>query len=314
MQISWRQYLRRQFTKAPRHTKVGIGFGADAVYASVVKGKASEKQWVEQQSFALKGWGRNLANWVSEQKLSGAECRVTLGISHYSLLQVDKPAVSEEEVAAALQWSIQDLTELTGDIVVDYADLPTEVAGQKKVNVVAVEAASIAKISRRVFDAGLTLASIGVEELSTADLLPQSEQATLTLVQEAGQEICLNIYKDNNLYFSRRLKGYENLGSFSEQELQMGMLDSLGVQLQRSMDYFESQLRQAPVRQILTRLDSKQGAVINEQLAQLTQINVDFLSPDVVTSGDLSFQHASYLALGAAMGEELNSAGSGGNV
>jgi MSHA biogenesis protein MshI len=45
----------------------------------------------------------------------------------------------------------------------------------------------------------------------------------------------------------------------------MGMGDTLSVEIQRSMDYFESQLRQAPVRQIVVHLNTP----IQEQLADV---------------------------------------------
>ena len=37
----------------------------------------------------------------------------------------------------------------------------------------------------------------------------------------------------------------------------MGVSESMSVELQRSMDFFESQLRQAPVKKILLHLDTE---------------------------------------------------------
>ena len=84
--------------------------------------------------------------------------------------------------------------------------------------------------------------------------MPSMESATVLLTQEAGEEVVLNVVKDGNLYSSRRLKGFENIGSFSQEELEMGLLDNLGVQIQRSMDHFESQLRQPPIRCLILAL------------------------------------------------------------
>ena len=47
----------------------------------------------------------------------------------------------------------------------------------------------------------------------------------------------------------------------------MGMGDTLSVEIQRSMDYFESQLRQAPVRKIVVHLNS----TIQQELANIIQ-------------------------------------------
>ena len=89
-----------------------------------------------------------------------------------------------------------------------------------------------------------------------------TDEAVVTLTQEAGEEIILNIVKDGHLYISRRLKGFENLAAFSAEELRMGVLDGLCIQIQRSMDFFESQLRQPPVRKVVLHIKLQQPEII----------------------------------------------------
>lgn len=54
----------------------------------------------------------------------------------------------------------------------------------------------------------------------------------------------------------------------------MGVLDSLCIQIQRSMDFFESQLRQAPVRKVMIRINAAQTAIILEQISQAVSAEV----------------------------------------
>ena len=53
------------------------------------------------------------------------------------------------------------------------------------------------------------------------------------------------------MFFSRRLRGYENLANFSPEELKIGIVDNVSLEIQGSIDYFESQFRQAPIKKFI---------------------------------------------------------------
>jgi MSHA biogenesis protein MshI len=119
-------------------------------------------------------------------------------------------------------------------------------------------------------------------------------------VQEHGEEIVLNIVKNDQLYFTRRLKGFENLGSYSEKELSMGITESLCVQIQRSMDYFESQLRQPPVRKVLLKLDTTLAEQLASQIQESMGLPVNAFEPEIMCGSSFNFKMASFSCLGAA--------------
>jgi len=110
----------------------------------------------------------------------------------------------------------------------------------------------------------------------------------------------LNIVKNNQLYFTRRLKGFENLGSYSEKELSMGITESLCVQIQRSMDYFESQLRQSPVRKVLLKLDTALAEKLASQIQDNMGLPVCPFEPEIRCGSGFNFKMASFSCLGAA--------------
>lgn len=302
MRIGWRQYLKQRFQSSPRFAALGIEFSNDALHLCVLKEVSGQPLWVRQHSLSRsKNWPQLLADYVSEQQLTNTPTHISLAISQYQLLQVDKPQVEASEVHQALKWSIKELVQNSEQMVLDYIDLPTQVAGADKVQVVAMPEAEITALVKGIHYANLQLHSIGVEELVTANLLPDNDDAALTLLQENGQEVCLNIVKNHQLYFARRLKGYENLASFSDAELKLGLVDTLSVEVQRSMDYFESQLRQAPVKRILMALDTPHQSVLAEMLQQNTFKEVTLFTPELNKSPDLDFSQLSLSSLGAAM-------------
>lgn len=300
MYAGWRHYIKQRLKKPSKYYSVGIEVGVDSIQVSILHKDKQTVRWVKQQLLPTHDWQKHLQDYVSAESLANTPCHIILAASKYQIQQVDKPQVDDSELSQALVWTVKDLMPNQEDIIVEYFDLPAQSAGASKVNVVAVAQAEIAEISDGVIAAGLSLQSIGILELAVADMLEKSDDAVLTLVQEPGQDICLNIVKRGDIYFSRRLRGYENLSTFSEQELQMGVGDNLSVEIQRSMDYFESQLRQAPVKKILLSIESEHLPQLIQIMQQLTFMKVESLAPQFESSDDLPYRSSLIGSIGAA--------------
>ncbi|MFT4995361.1 MAG: MSHA biogenesis protein MshI [Paraglaciecola sp.] len=306
MRIGWREFLRQRFKKASKYHSIGIEFGDTVLYISTFRNSAKELIWVKQHVIPITDWVVKLKEYVAEQNLANTPCRVALSIARYQLLQVDKPAVAKSELTQALQWSVGELIPGEDELILDYFDYPASSSAAPKLNVVAIAKKEIVEICLGIGQAGLKLEHIGIEELATCDLLPQSDDAVMTVFQEAGDQVCLNIVKQNKLFFSRRLRGYENMFSFSPEELQMGVGDTLSVEIQRSVDYFERQLRQTPIKKILISVDSPHQDELAVLIAQLTSLSVEAFKPAIHLADGMQLSVASYASLGAAIGHEAS--------
>ncbi len=186
------------------------------------------------------------------------------------------------------------------EVCVDYFDLPAQTTGANKVNVVAIPKQELFQVVEGVMEAGLVVKSVTVDELANCDLLPVDSEAYVSVIQEPGAEVCLNIVKDGNLYFSRRIRGYEQLSTFSEMELQMGVAETLSVELQRSMDFFEGQLRQAPVKKILLNMDTEHQQALVQLIKDAMLLDTEVLVPPIEKDEAMSFDGVPLAALGAA--------------
>jgi len=300
MRLSWRQLIKSKLRGKSSYFSIGIAFSGESVLLCALQKQGDELQWVLDASFSHSNWQGQLADYVQRHKLVNTDCYVSLTSHWYQLLQIEKPKVPESEVYAALNWPLKDLLPPNTEYVYDYLNPPAQVAGQSKLSVVAIPHKDIDSISRGIYDANLTLKSILIEETATVDLTPISDDAVISLVQEHGEEIVLNIVKNGELYFTRRLKGFENLGSYSEHELLMGITESLCVQIQRSMDYFESQLRQSPVRKVLLKLDTTLSETLAIQIQENMGLPVHPFEPEIMCGSGFNFKMASFSCLGAA--------------
>lgn len=301
MRIGWRAYLKQKWRSASAHLSIGVAVGTDTVTFCALKKEQDTLLISSEESVAYKDWGKHFSNWVDRNNLAGTPTYVAFSLDWYNLLQIDRPAVEDSEMQNALSYSVKELVGTDEPLVFDYTDLTVPLAGNKKVNVYAIPYEAVDTASRNMLDAGVSLKQISVAELAACELLTYSEEPVMVVIQEPGEEVSVNIVKDGNLYVSRRLKGFENLGSFSEEELQMGLTDSLSVQIQRSMDYFESQLRQAPVRKIRLRLDTTYTAIVAQQINQVVPADVAAIDTGVDAAEPLSVARLNMTALGMAL-------------
>ena len=300
MHLSWRQLIKSKLRGKSSYFSIGIAFSGERVLLCALQKQGDELQWVLDTSFSHSNWQGQLADYVQRHKLANTDCYVSLTSHWYQLLQIDKPNVPESEVYAALVWPLKDLLARNIEYVYDYLNPPAQAAGQSKLTVVAVPQKDIENIGKGIYEANLNLQSILIEETAAVELMPASDDAVISLVQEHGEEIVLNIVKNNQLYFTRRLKGFENLGSYSENELSMGITESLCIQIQRSMDYFESQLRQSPVRKVLLKLDTSLSEKLAIQIQENMGLSVNIFEPRLICDSSLNFKMASFSCLGAA--------------
>jgi MSHA biogenesis protein MshI len=300
MQIGWRDFIKSQFSKASKFHSVGIEIGVDEFHVSTlqkIKGKVS---WVKQDSLPIENWQTSLKTYVENNNLTNTQCNVAFSISKYQMLQLDRPAVEDAELNQALQWAVKEQLFSDDELAIDYFDTPAT-SNLKKLNVVAISQREVIDVRNGVLKAGLALNIISVEELATCNLVVPSDDAIIILKQEEGGQLSLNIVKRNELFFSRRLRGYENLANFSPEELKMGVVDNLSLEIQRSMDYFESQLRQAPVKKVYISLDTSHQEALAEFIKEVIFVSVEKFIPNVTKDTNTPITPSSLASLGAAI-------------
>lgn len=301
MQLGWRDFIKSRFKRASKFHSVGIEIGIDYFHVSTLKKVKGKISWVKQDALPIESWQTALKSYVEKNNLANTQCNLVFSISKYQLLQLDKPAVEDSELNQALQWAVKEQLFSDDELVIDYFDPPAATSNIQKLNVVAISKRDIIEVRDGVIKAGLALNIIGIEELATCNLVPPSDDAVITLKQEEGGQLSLNIVKQNKLYFSRRLRGYENLANFSHEELKMGVVDNLSLEIQRSMDYFESQLRQAPVKKVYISLDTSHQDALAEFIKEVIFVSVEKFIPIVAKDSHTPIVPSNLASLGAAI-------------
>lgn len=195
---------------------------------------------------------------------------VTLAPEFYQLVQLDKPEVPENELKAALRWQLKDLVSFEpGDMQFDYIDLPGAHQQQSRLQVVVSSQRMLRPLVHCLHSARVPVNTILPEEWVLKNLLPAQTQPVLLLSQRVGQDLSIMILRAGRVCFSRRVRGLPSPEQLSLDSLHQGYLDALSLEVQRSVDYFEGQLKQAPVRQLVLALNTALQADIAGFFRQL---------------------------------------------
>ena len=199
-----------------------------------------------------------------------------LAPTQYHIVQIDRPNVSDEEMNQALKWQIKELVNIApDDMIVDYFDGPQLSGGAQKLNVVCASKIELAGFVTELHDQDIEISMISTEEFAFANLLSLQDDAHLLLVQQPNEELIILIVKNGQVFFHRRLRGFSELAQKSQDELSFGMVDSISLEIQRSTDYFERQLKQAPIKTIKVLIPNDNESFIARKLSENTNVAVE---------------------------------------
>ena len=278
---------------------VGISLQPDGFsLAYVLREEGAEKPQLKLCEFRPVEDASQLASAISaavkDHNLQNARCVCVLPQHQYSLRMVDAPQVSPEDMAEAAKWQIQDLIdfkieEAVSDAVVIPPSDPQ--LPPKKVYVAAARENVVSNIVELLEGTGLELHAIGIAELAIRNIVtafPENARGTafLQLTTKGG---LLTMTQDSTLYLTRpvatsleQLKeacGEVDSGNseddeddfYSESER---ILDGLLLEVQRSLDYYESTFAPAPPSNLLIGPMSIEVPNLVTYLSQNLAVNV----------------------------------------
>lgn len=219
---------------------------------------------------------RVLQRLIRTHRLAQLDCASALEMDSYSLLLVEAPDVPAAELKGAIRWRVKDLIDFPVDeAVIDFFELPPQknVAAGRMLYVVAARAELVKQRADSLLDAGVKLAAIDIPELgmrNLAALLPEDVGGTAFIYLGRHRGI-LTLTRQGTLYFSRRLQTgtdilrVRNVDSVTP-EIE-GWLDSIIIEVQRSLDYYESHFTAPPIAGLVLAPFGRPIAGITEYLS-----------------------------------------------
>lgn len=247
-------------------------------------------------------------------KQAGArDCATVMSLGSYSLLLIEAPEVPAPELRAAVRWRIRDLIDFhIDDAVLDVFDAPASGArGQTHLYVVVSRNSEVKALADRLQDAGIRLGVIDIPELALRNIaarLPEDEQG-VALLYFGEQRGVIALCRNQTLYLARTLDvGRERLREALADGHTEALFDSLALEVQRSLDYYDRHFQQAPISQLVIAPLGEPLPGLVDSLRSNIGLNVRLLELGEVVDGaeKVTPEQASacLLALGAALRRE----------
>ncbi len=189
-----------------------------------------------------------LEQTVSERALQGLPANVLLHPSEYQMFLLEAPKVPPQELRDAMRWRIKDMiSQSLDDVVIDCFALPEDAyRGRTRMVYCAVlEKTRMQHYAQLVRQAGLHMASIDITEMAFRNLgsLAGAEGMNLALLRLRTSEGLICIQNGADLYMARRIE--QGLARAAQD------LSSTTLEIQRSLDYFESQLGKGYINRLM---------------------------------------------------------------
>ncbi len=235
-----------------------VGLDRDGVCLVRVQRDAGQRPRISHWEFRPVGSDapreKVLAMLARDHDLGHARCTTLLGEGDYQLLLTEAPDVHAEELRAALRWRVKDLINFhINDASLDVFDLPANTAPgrAREMYVVAARNSAIRARADTLDAAGINLDIIDIPELAQrnlASLLPEDASGVVMLTLQADSGL-ITLTRQGLMYLSRTLgTGYSALQAAADP---VGYFDQIVLEIQRSLDYYESHFREAPIRHLV---------------------------------------------------------------
>ena len=283
--------------------RTGVFCSAAGVASATVRREADGRTAVESCTFVDTSGTDPRAALASMYDGTGSRrgrFSAVLANGSYHLLLTDAPEVAEDELRAAIRWRLTDLVPFPiADAVVDVFDVPARArrGTSPSVYVIATQRSVVEGHAQMMERFGDRYDVLDVPEMclrNLASLLPDADQG-LAMVHVEHQHAHIVVLRQGTIYLARQV---ELTGSDREQNT-----DAVVLELQRSLDYFESHHDQRPVQRTL--VSAVGDAVSTDEL--IAAIGSRASALDIVghlacdTTLDAATMNRNLLALGAAL-------------
>jgi MSHA biogenesis protein MshI len=291
--------------------RVGLAVGPDGLAVAAVNAEGI----VEYCQFhdPLGDSANILSELVVEQGWGKMPCSIVLHPVYYQLLLTERPAVKDVELSSAVRWKVKELLDFpVEEAAIEHFLLPEDAyRGKKKmVYAAALRKTALQSLVEPVKASGLLIDRIEVSELALHNVVSRlpHEGGGIAMMQLHAGEGFINLVEDGAIYLTRRLD--IGLDKFSTTGNNTAFFDSLFLEIQRSLDYYESQLGKGIITQLFYSPGLAETNDIGEFLSAQLGLNVsklDLAELEAVSKSALDLEGNEQLirsasAIGAALG------------
>jgi MSHA biogenesis protein MshI len=257
-----------------------------------------------------------LAPLNHNRQLARAPVSAVLSAQDYQLVQVDAPDVQPSEMRSAVRWKLREIINFpVSEAVVDVFDIPEQAryVDTRMIFAVAAHSDAVRRVVELVKPRARGFDVIDIPELclrNLSALLPQDERGVaLIALGEGFAQLLLTC--QGILYLARRIE-------FTRQSDVISLEDGaekdslpLAIELQRSLDYYESHFDRPPITEIVIAADDERAQRVLAPLRSETGLAVDTFNVRQLFNVEAGLEPDTHFAALVALGAALRTNRSG---
>lgn len=259
------------FRRNKQTLQAGLSFADQHLTVTLIDGRGDSYELVD--AVQLDSGGERTVDEQLRQvkkqfKLNKIPCVCAMEPGSYSLLQIEAPNVNSDELKSALRWKIKDLIDFhIDDATIDLFEMPaSERSGSTKMlNVVVARTTVVRERVDTLHAADIEPIAIDITELALRNIGRIGVDAgasPVAMMFMLPENVYIEIADSQLLYLSRNIETNLDQLSAPDKSDFAGWGDTSGyemlsLEMQRSMDYYESHYGQGPAREM--RIYQKPG-------------------------------------------------------
>jgi len=274
------------FSLSASNSIVGVDFLPTGVAVAELPARGRDagriRHWAFLPASGEEEQQRVLSEWVDRNRLGKSHCHCLMARHDVQILQIERPPVEAEELIEAVKWKIKDLISFDAEeAVIEVFDLPPMPKNpRQQINAIVSSETVVRRYIDRIAASGLKLQVLDVQELVLRNLrrvMTFPSGRSLALLDFLDHDGLLTLYHGQDLYVARDFKiGLIDIQSANEDS--EGLYDQVLLELQRSMDYFESTYDLPLPRQLLMFPQCAATERMAKYLQNFVGFDVDFIS------------------------------------
>lgn len=256
--------------------KNAVEFAGIAIYPEtirIVKLKQVEQDWVcvlvkEYPVDRPEVTNKVLKFLITDAELEGVPSVIVIPSDKVESAQIELSDLPEVDIQASLPWKVKELVSIPPqDMICDYLAMDIQPSGQApKAQVIATHRSYLDFILAPLHDAKVPVIAITTEQLVLARMQSTKDAAQLLFIQHTNTAAILLILKNQRICFARKIRGTDAVINMSEAEIVDYGAEMVAIEMQRSIDYFESQLKQPPIKNAMIALAGPNEALLAAEL------------------------------------------------
>lgn len=284
--------LASLFRKRTRGT-YGIGFHDDGIALTHIKSGNAQSASLDLCEFIPLNEGEDyeqvLDTLVNKYHLADQKVNCVLQPGDYSLFYLESPDVATDELRSAIKWRIKDLIDFhIDDAIIDVFDIPGQdkKGKQKMMYTIVARHSEIQWRVELMHRHDLDINAIDIAELALRNIvayMPEDKDGCV-LIDFYSNTGLISLTQNGVLHLSRSIPiGSNHIRNAQGADINGGqeltaqlydLLDHVILEIQRSLDYFESHSASFPIRKIVIAPMEQSIPGITEYLANELQMDV----------------------------------------